>query len=131
MFASTLFLLLLSIVVGAVVPVQSGSNAMLARHVGHPLYAAATNTALATLVLLVAMLFYKMPMPTFRAAVVSAPWWSWMGGIYGATLVFSALTQAPRVGATAFVSATLFGTIVMSLVVDHFGLLAFKSQPIT
>ena len=131
MLASTVFLLLLSIAVGAVVPVQSGSNAVLARHIGHPLYAATTNTAVATLVLLVAVALYRLPAPTLRNALEASPWWSWLGGFYGATLVFSALTLAPRVGATAFVSATIFGTILMSLIVDHFGLLAFRQQPVT
>ena len=131
MLASTVLLLLLSIAVGAVVPVQSGSNATLARHIGHPLYAAFTNTFVATLVLLVAVLVMRLPAPTLRTAVAGAPWWAWMGGLYGATLVFSALTLAPRVGATAFVSATIFGTMAMSLVVDHFGLLAFRQQAVT
>ena len=129
--ATTLVLfLLLAVAFGSLVPVQTGSNATLVRFVGHPLYAAATNTAVATLVLALVVVLMRLPAPTLRAAG-NAPWWAWLGGLYGATLVTSALLLAPRLGATLYVAATLAGTVGMSMLVDHFGLMAFPSQPIT
>ena len=122
--------LLMAVAFGALVPVQTGSNATLVRFVGHPLYAAAVNTAVATLVLALVVLALRLPAPTLRAAG-NAPWWTWMGGLYGATLVTSAVVLAPRLGATAYVAATLTGTLSMSMLVDHYGLMAFSSQPIT
>ena len=130
MATTPLFLLLLTVLVGFVVPIQSGSNATLARFVGHPLYAAAVNTSVATLTLVVVVLLLRLPAPTLRASL-NAPWWGWMGGLYGATLVASAIVLAPRLGATAYVAATIVGTMSMSLIVDHFGLLAFQAQPVS
>ena len=38
---------------------------------------------------------------------------------------------APKLGAAAFISTTIVGTMTASLIIDHFGLLAYKVQPVT
>ena len=57
--------------------------------------------------------------------------WLAAGGILGAFFVLSSLVLAPRLGATAFVSATVVGTVAASLIIDHYGFLAYRVQPIT
>jgi transporter family-2 protein len=37
---------------------------------------------------------------------------------------------APKVGAATYVSTFITGTIIMSLILDHFGLMAFETKPI-
>ena len=37
---------------------------------------------------------------------------------------------APKVGAAAYVSTFITGTIIMSLFLDHFGLMTFETKPI-
>ena len=130
MTGASLLLVLVALVVGATVPVQSGSNVMLARYAGHSLYAAFTNTAVATLALAIALFALRVTPPS-ASSLAQAPWWSWMGGLYGASLVLSAIVLAPRLGATTYVAATIAGTMVASLVVDHYGLIGFPRQEVS
>ena len=45
--------------------------------------------------------------------------------------MFSALTIAPKLGAAVFIATTVAGAVVASLVIDHFGFIVYKEQPIT
>ena len=109
---------------------QAGINATLAQHAGHPLFGMVANMTLATVIVYFAVIVLRVPLP-FAQVAGSAPWYAWVGGACGVTLVFSAMTIAPNLGAAAYVCATLVGTILASLAIDHFGLLAFRPQPIT
>jgi transporter family-2 protein len=81
-------------------------------------------------ILAVAVLVLRVPVPPL-ASLSAAPWWAWTGGCLGAFFVLSALTLAPKLGAAAFVSTTIVGTMIASLLIDHFGLLAYRVQPVT
>lgn len=126
----TLFFIFVALMVGAGYPVQAGINATIAQFHGHPLLAALTNTTVASLILVVAIVVLRVPMPQV-ASLAAAPWWAWTGGLLGAFFVFSSLVLAPKLGAAAFVSTTIVGTMAASMIIDHFGLLAYRTQPIT
>ena len=51
--------------------------------------------------------------------------------LFGAAFVLSALILAPKLGAATFVSTTIVGTMAASLVIDHFGVMAYRVQPVT
>jgi transporter family-2 protein len=123
-------LVLAAICVGALPPSQAGINATLARHYGHPLWGALTNTVVASLVLVVAVVAVRPAFPDLRA-MAAAPAWSWLGGLCGATMVFSAIMLAPRLGAAGYVTAMTVGTVTASLCIDHFGLLGFHAHPVS
>ncbi len=125
-----LFFVLIALLVGAGYPVQAGINATIAQFHGHPLFAALTNTAVASLVLLVVILLFRLPLPQV-AKLATAPLWAWSGGILGAFFVLSSLVLAPKLGAAVFVSTTIVGTMAASLVIDHYGFLVYKVQPIS
>jgi transporter family-2 protein len=127
---ATTLLLLLAVLVGAAVPLQSAVNAGMASTQGHPLYGALTNTTVATLTLALLVLTLRLPAPNLKLAV-SGPWWLWTGGLVGAAFVFGGLFVAPRVGAATFAAATIFGTLAAALVIDHLGLLGFPVKPIS
>jgi len=124
----TLALILIAICVGSLPPLQAGINATLSGYHGHPLWGAITNTAVATLTLLVVILVARAPASNLQS-LGDAPPWTWLGGVLGATMVLSAILIAPRLGAAAYVSATLVGTVTASIVIDHFGLVGFEIHP--
>lgn len=130
MTAMALLLIVLAVLIGTLVPLQAGINATLAQHAGHPLFGMMANMTLATVIVYSLVIVLRVPLP-FTQVIASAPWYAWIGGVCGVTLVFGAMTIAPRLGAAPYVCATLVGTILASLTVDHFGLLAFRPQPIT
>jgi len=126
----TLFFIFIALLVGAGYPVQAGVNATIAGAHGHPLLAALTNTAVASTVLVIVIVALQVPLPQ-AAALAKAPWWAWTGGLLGATFVFSSLVIAPKLGAAAFVSAGIVGTMTASLLIDHYGIIGYRPQPIT
>ena len=120
----------IALLIGCGGPIQAGINSTLAKTLGHPLLGAVTNTMVATLAILIVMILFKVPLPTFKS-IVSAPWWAWCGGIIGAFAVFGALNYAPKMGAAAYVSVTVLGIVSASLILDHFGAIGFQKHPIT
>jgi transporter family-2 protein len=113
-------LLLVAVAVGAAVPMQSAINAQMALVQGHPLYGALANTLTASALLASLVVALRLPPPDLRGAA-AGPWWLWSGGVIGAAFVFGALFVAPRIGAAAFAAATIFGSAVAALAIDHFG----------
>jgi transporter family-2 protein len=55
--------------------------------------------------------------------VDDVPWWAWLGGAVGAGYVASTVAAAPRLGALNLFVAVIFGQLVCSVVLDHFGVL--------
>lgn len=129
MFATSVVLIALAVCVGALPPLQAGINATISGYHGHPLWGAFTNTVVATLTLGVAILILRVPLVDLRT-LAQAPAWSWVGGVLGATMVFSAIMIAPRLGAATYVSAMVVGTVTASMLIDHFGLVGFKPHPL-
>ena len=130
MALETLLLILVALVVGAGYPIQAGINATISQFHGHPLLAALTNTTVASLALLVVVLVLRIPLPQM-ASLAAAPWYAWTGGLLGGFFVLSALVLAPKLGAATFVATTIVGTMAASLVIDHYGFLVYRVQPIT
>lgn len=50
------------------------------------------------------------------------PAWMWLGGVMGATVVFSITFAQPRIGATATIGILIAGQLVMGAVIDRYGL---------
>ncbi|TFH25366.1 MAG: DMT family transporter [Myxococcales bacterium] len=130
MSIASLGLILVAILVGALPPLQAGINATIAGYHGHPLWGALTNTVVASLALLGLIVLLRVPGSDLRA-VAGAPAWSWAGGLMGAAMVLSAIILAPRLGAAAFVSAMVVGTMTASVLIDHFGVVGFRPHPIS
>ena len=119
-----------ALVIGCGAPFQAGINSSLAQALGHPLLAAASNTIVATLAILLAVAILRVQPPDLKA-VVAAPWWMWCGGLIGGFAVFGALNFAPRMGAAAYVSVAIMGTMSASLLIDHFGIAGFRQHVLT
>src|SRR5690348_12594311 len=113
---------LLAAAAGALVPVQTGANAELARRLGHPVLAALVNFTVGAVALAAATLAVTRPAGAVSRAL-GAPWWAWIGGLLGATFVVVAVVVIRHVGATAQLAAMLAGWMIGALLVDRLGLL--------
>jgi transporter family-2 protein len=56
------------------------------------------------------------------------PWWAWLGSAVGASYVVSTVAAAPRLGALNLFAAVIFGQLVCSVLLDHFGVLYREHQ---
>ena len=69
------------------------------------------------------VLFLCQPRPRPSVdGIAGMPWWAPLGGIIGAFAVVAGLLFVDRVGAGVFGGLTITANILMSLVIDHFGL---------
>ena len=121
---------LFAIAAGAMLPIQFGVNAQLARYVDSPLRATSSRSRSARLVLLVAALVFARGWPGAEK-LGAAPWWVWVGGFLGAFYVLGSVVTAPKLGAAALFAFILAGQAVASLAVDHFGWVGFEENPVT
>ena len=122
--------LLICLVAGALMPLQAGVNAQLARWVGHPVVASLVSFAVGTLALLAYSAALRPQLPGL-ASLSAAPWWVWVGGLLGGVFVTAAAAFAPRLGAATFISVTIAGQVIVSMLLDHFGAVGFAERPVT
>jgi bacterial/archaeal transporter family-2 protein len=115
---------------GAMLPIQFGINAQLARWIENPVRAALVSFVVGALALLVVTVALYRNVPS-ASKLADAPWWVWMGGLFGAFYVLGSVVAAPKLGAATLVALILAGQAVSSLLVDHFGWVGFEQQPIT
>ncbi len=122
--------LVLAVAAGAVLPLQAGINAELARWIGGAPRAAFVSFLVGALALLVVSLLATRGVVGGERAS-EAPWWVWIGGLLGAFYVFGAIVAAPRVGALVLVAAVVAGQALASLVVDHLGWVGFPEHAVS
>jgi transporter family-2 protein len=119
----------LALAAGVVLVVQVGVNAMLRSGLGSPV-AAALMSFLVGSAALAALLLVIRGWPG-RAQLLAVPGWGWSGGVLGAFYVVCTIIVGPKLGAAALLALVIFGQLVTSLLVDHFGWLGFPQHPLT
>ena len=119
---------LFAILAGVSLTLQSGVNSQLREVLHNPFQAGFVSFAVGTIALGAYTIVQRLPWPISSA--VTAPWWIWTGGLFGAFLVTSIVFVAPRLGATALVGLFISGQLLTALTLDHFGLLGFEAHPI-
>ena len=123
------FFIFLALAAGATMPLQAGVNLRLKQALGDPIFAALVSFGVGTLAL-AAYSFVLRPVPT-AAMAASAPWWSWLGGLFGAFFVSVIIVLAAQLGATASMAWLLAGQFLAALVLDHFGLISFAVRDVS
>lgn len=72
---------------------------------------------------LLGVVFLCLPRPLPTAdGITGMPWWAPLGGVIGAFAVVAGLLFVDKVGAGVFGGLTITANILMSLVIDDFGL---------
>ncbi len=119
----------LSVIAGMILPLQALMNGRLGHHLGGPIWAATVSFFIGTLGLLAYQTVQRANIPSL-AQFGSVPPWLFVGGFLGAFYVASATIVAPRLGTTALFSLVIFGQLVASLLLDHFGVLSAGNHPV-
>jgi transporter family-2 protein len=121
--------ILLALAAGACMPVQAGINSQLRQFVGDPATAAMVSFAVGTVALFFFVLATRAPMPSM-SAVSQTSWWHWTGGFMGAFLVTMSVILAPRLGATTMLALLVTGQMIVSLILDHYGIIGYSVRSI-
>ena len=125
-----LLFLLLAVLAGAMLPVQTGVNVQLRGLFGNPLAAALVSFVVGTLGLAAVVALWRIPVP-MGTAWSRGTWWHWSGGLLGAVYIVGTVVLAPRLGAAALIAALVAGQMLASLIVDHYGWVGFAEHAVS
>ncbi|MDR3443798.1 MULTISPECIES: DMT family transporter [unclassified Dyella] len=114
-------LYLLVIGAGISVAVQQVLNANLRTAIGSPWWAGFTSYLIGTMVMLMLALATKGPRLGDVLLARTTPL-SWMGGVFGAIFVGTAILMIPRLGAATVLALIVVGQMTAGIAIDHFGL---------
>ena len=112
---------------GTITSMQVAVNTHLKSHLVHPMQATLISFCVGTLACLIYCLTSGAPTPSLAKLAVG-PWWMWIGGLLGTFYVWTSITVAPRIGVAVMVALVIAGQIVMSLAIDHWGLLRSEAR---
>lgn len=84
------------------------------------------------IVAFLAVVWICLPRPLPSAdSVTQMPWWAPLGGLVGAFAVVAGLLFVGKVGAGAFAGLTITANILMSLVIDKYGLFGMETHALS
>ncbi len=124
-----LLILALTLGIGFAMTIQTAINSQLREYLHSPLQAALFSFLIGTIVL--AILVYVQPVekPSLNT-FLQLPWYMWLGGFLGVYAISISIFAAPKLGFLTLSGLIIFGQMVMSMLVDQFGLLGNEKAPI-
>jgi bacterial/archaeal transporter family-2 protein len=121
-------LLVLTLAMGAILPIQAALNGKLMRTFGHPVIGATISFLTGTLILLIYAFSIRS---SFNPALIKeTQWYHWVGGLIGAIYVTGIIVLIPRLGAGLAFALIVSGQLLMSVLMDHYGLLGIPVNPV-
>jgi len=124
----SLFAMLAVVFGGAATALQAPTNAKMMTAVGSPVNAAFVSFAVGTAALgILAVVLQTRP---DMAASRALPWYAWIGGLYGAIFVVAAAWGVPKLGVATTITLMVAGQLLLSLALDHFGVMDVPKQPL-
>lgn len=122
---------LMAVLSGCLSASITGAYAQLSSIVGNPVQATTVAFFVATMALLLFCTCLGKTRLVGKAFSRDYPWWMWMGGLCGATIVFSNAWLVPKVGVGVFSMALLVGQLALSMLMEHNGWLGAPRKRIT
>lgn len=115
---STLLIILIGLIGGIAVGLQSPMASMLTQRLGifESVFIVHIGGAL---IALIPMWIYGSRLSQWR----SAPWYTLGAGVFGLVVIASISYMIPRVGVAAAITSIVAGQLLVSALLDHFGLL--------
>lgn len=125
----TYFYVLLALIAGAVLPLQVGVNNTLRHGIGSAVLAALISFSVGACCLVGYTLLTRTPLPALND-MARLPVWAWFGGALGAYYVAMTIFVAPHLGAANLITLTVTTQLLVSLLLDHYGLIGFAQHGI-
>ena len=113
--------IIIGILVGASVPVQTGINNQLKKYLNSTVIATAVSFTIGTIFLFIAYFLTSQSLKINVNSLNNQPWWIYLGGILGIFYPFGTIILFPHLGSTQTVILPIFGQILMGLLTDNFG----------
>ena len=127
----TWLLPLFAIVAGISNPLQSGANSAVSKSIQAPLVAGFLVYIVGALCLLVCIPFVGLPLRSAFDKLGTVPWWAYLGGVFNAVFLVASLLVTKKLGSATFTTLVVISAVVVSVALDHFGLLGFETRTAT
>ncbi len=121
---------ILSAAAGAANPAQAAANAELRKTLGQVVGATIFVYLSGLLGMLVLSMIARQSFPT-AAKMAKVSWWAWTGGLLSIATTMAGAAFAQRLGSGVFTGVNVTAALVVSLILDNFGLMGFKVHPAT
>ena len=116
------FYILVALAAGAMMPTQAATNNKMAAFVDSPVLSAFVSFLVGTIALFIYIIVSGIPLANL-SSVRDAPAIAWIGGLLGAFFVAATVTLVPRLGVAMTFSLIVAGQMIVTLIIDHYGLL--------
>jgi len=117
-----------ALVFGLLLPMVVKMNEVLGRSVGGIAASASVHASGAVFLCVCILPFLGRE---WLAGVGRAPWWSFLGGVIGSMLVVLANRAVGMVGVATFTAVSVAAQLIISGVMDHYGLLGSELRLMT
>jgi transporter family-2 protein len=122
MSGNTVFFIILALLAGIVVPLQGAVNNKLAGALESPILASFISFVVGTLSLLVFVIISGTGFSGLASAR-NASAVAWTGGLLGAFFVTASVIAIPKLGVALTFSLILASQMLVTIIIDHYGLL--------
>jgi transporter family-2 protein len=122
--------IVLGVVVGGLIPLQTAVNTRLSVWLGAVLPASLVSFTVGTAALAASALLTGTPVPWVETATTQ-PWWIWTGGVCGLIFLTMNIVLMPRIGASATVILPLVGQVLGGVLIDVTGAFGTAVRPLT
>jgi bacterial/archaeal transporter family-2 protein len=126
-----LLLMLVTLLVGALIPVQAILNTRLGKQTGGPMMGSMMSFIIGLICLFILNLSMNYSAVTQLKPAATSPWYLWLGGVIGAIFVGYITWVNQKQGMTLTFALVVSGQIFISLLMDHYGLLGSTIRTIT
>jgi len=123
-------LVVLTVLIGTLLPVQAGLNAELTKILKHPFLGAFISFFMGAVTLAVIILCQRTPVGDLKR-IFSIPPQYFLGGMMGALFVGSSIFMIPRLGATTMMASFVVGQLISSIIIDHNGWFNLPTYSVT
>ncbi len=121
--------LLLTAAIGLAMATQTAVNSQLKNYLNSPIQAAFFSFLVGTICLAIMIMFESASRPGMQQ-LSQVPIWLWVGGLLGVYAISMSIYTAPKLGFLIFTGLVLFGQVIMSMLLDHFGLIGVEKNPL-
>ncbi len=122
---------LLALGAGLLLPMQIAFNNKLTHYSSNPVTSSLISFSIGTIALLLYSLTQFSSFQKSLHQLSHAPGYAWLGGLVGAFYIISTIVASPKIGLALFLALVIGGQLMMSLIIDHFGLMGAAVKPIT
>jgi transporter family-2 protein len=131
MFTMALFFIVLAVLAGGMLPVQGVVNGQLGRVLDNVVLATLISFVVGSLTLLLVFLFRNNWVDdSGLQRLPEVPPVLYVGGVLGAFYVTLVAMLVPKIGVSNTMIAIIFGQVLLSLLLDHFGFLGIEVRGI-